>query len=63
MVKCYSSVIYTLSAGGKLNPRNESIVTVKLNVTGKLKVKRAFSYQRNLIFYHHLHWSTAQEIS
>lgn len=50
MAKCYSSLIYTLSAGGKLNPGNKYTVTEKLNVKEKLKVKHAFSHQRNFDF-------------
>lgn len=50
MAKCYSSLIYTLSAGGKLNPGNKYTVTEKLNVKEKLEVKQVFSHQRNFDF-------------
>lgn len=50
MAKCCSSLIYTLSAGGKLNPGNKCTVTEKLSVKEKLKVKQAFSHQRDFDF-------------
>lgn len=46
MAMCYSSLVYTLSAGGKLNPENKYTLTEELNVKEIFKVRQAFSHQR-----------------